>query len=243
MTKYKILMVESDDFLRELLGKKFQKAGLDFFGMKDFTENFIEQVAGMKPDLISLNILYPSNKSGLEMLAILKNDPRTYNFPIFILTNFTDKEYIEKAKSLGIIQWIITAEHTPNEIAETYSKFLGSEENSSSADNEPNADYIGLLKILSNITAAQNSHYADIMGKLEKIESKIFNTGEVDHRTADDLYDEAEKIVREAGKASTSFIQRKLKIGYARAAQLLDMLEDKKVIETGTGAKPRKVLS
>ncbi|MFZ2831772.1 MAG: DNA translocase FtsK 4TM domain-containing protein [Minisyncoccia bacterium] len=58
----------------------------------------------------------------------------------------------------------------------------------------------------------------------------------------DDLYEDARMIVIEAGKASTSYLQRRLKIGYARAARLIDMLEDRSVIGPGDGAKPREVL-
>ncbi len=58
----------------------------------------------------------------------------------------------------------------------------------------------------------------------------------------DDLYEEARMIIIEAGKASTSYIQRKLKVGYARAARLMDMLEERGVIGPGDGAKPREVL-
>lgn len=58
----------------------------------------------------------------------------------------------------------------------------------------------------------------------------------------DELYEEAREIVTEAGKASTSFLQRKLRIGYARAARLIDILEAKGVIGPGSGAKPREVL-
>lgn len=58
----------------------------------------------------------------------------------------------------------------------------------------------------------------------------------------DDLYEEAKHIVIEAGKASTSYIQRKLRVGYARAARLMDILEMKGVIGPADGAKPREVL-
>ena len=58
----------------------------------------------------------------------------------------------------------------------------------------------------------------------------------------DDMYEEARQTVMEAGKASTSFLQRKLRVGYARAARLVDMLEERGVIGPGDGAKPREVL-
>jgi len=58
----------------------------------------------------------------------------------------------------------------------------------------------------------------------------------------DPLYEEAKRLVVEAQKASASFLQRRLSIGYARAARLLDMLEEEGVIGPPEGAKPRKVL-
>ncbi len=58
----------------------------------------------------------------------------------------------------------------------------------------------------------------------------------------DDMYDAARQAVVEAQKASTSYLQRKLRIGYARAARLIDILEERGVIGPGDGAKPREVL-
>ncbi|MDO8590062.1 MAG: DNA translocase FtsK 4TM domain-containing protein [bacterium] len=58
----------------------------------------------------------------------------------------------------------------------------------------------------------------------------------------DELYEEARETVIQAGKASTSFLQRKLRIGYARAARLVDMLEERGVVGQGFGAKAREVI-
>ncbi|MCR4281024.1 MAG: DNA translocase FtsK [Candidatus Kaiserbacteria bacterium] len=58
----------------------------------------------------------------------------------------------------------------------------------------------------------------------------------------DDLYQEAKQAVLEAGKASTSYLQRKLRVGYARAARLIDLLEERGVIGPGDGAKPREII-
>lgn len=63
--------------------------------------------------------------------------------------------------------------------------------------------------------------------------------GDVD----DDLYEDARAAVEEAGRASTSYLQRKLKIGYSRAARLMDVLEAKGIIGPADGSKPREVLS
>jgi S-DNA-T family DNA segregation ATPase FtsK/SpoIIIE len=57
----------------------------------------------------------------------------------------------------------------------------------------------------------------------------------------DELYGEAKKVVIQARKASASFLQRRLKVGYARAARLLDMLEERGVIGPSQGVKPREV--
>jgi len=57
----------------------------------------------------------------------------------------------------------------------------------------------------------------------------------------DPLFNEVKQIVLETQKASASFLQRKLRIGYSRAARLIDMLEDKGIVGPADGAKPREV--
>ncbi len=58
---------------------------------------------------------------------------------------------------------------------------------------------------------------------------------------SDELYNDAVRVVREAKKASASLLQRRLKVGYARAARLLDIMEEKGIVGPGEGAKPREV--
>jgi S-DNA-T family DNA segregation ATPase FtsK/SpoIIIE len=57
----------------------------------------------------------------------------------------------------------------------------------------------------------------------------------------DALYSQAKEIVTTSGNASTTFLQRKLKIGYARAASLMDLLEEKGVIESQEGSRQKRV--
>ena len=58
---------------------------------------------------------------------------------------------------------------------------------------------------------------------------------------SDELMDEAVATVKEADKASASLLQRRLKVGYARAARLLDLMENAGLIGPGDGAKPRDI--
>lgn len=59
----------------------------------------------------------------------------------------------------------------------------------------------------------------------------------------DSLFDEAKRVVIESGKASASLLQRRLKVGYARAARLLDELEEAGIVGPADGAKPREVFT
>jgi S-DNA-T family DNA segregation ATPase FtsK/SpoIIIE len=58
----------------------------------------------------------------------------------------------------------------------------------------------------------------------------------------DDLYDEASRIVVTSGQASISYLQRRLRIGFSRAARLVDMMEMDGLVSPGVGGKPREVL-
>jgi len=69
----------------------------------------------------------------------------------------------------------------------------------------------------------------------------IFEATLDDEEDEDEFYEEARELVIEAGKASASYLQRKLRVGYARAARLLDILEDRGVIGPADGSKAREV--
>jgi len=58
----------------------------------------------------------------------------------------------------------------------------------------------------------------------------------------DDLFEEAKELVIQADKASASYLQRRLRVGYARAARLIDLLEEAGIVGPADGAKPRDIL-
>ncbi|OGZ46010.1 MAG: hypothetical protein A3J54_02165 [Candidatus Ryanbacteria bacterium RIFCSPHIGHO2_02_FULL_45_13b] len=69
-----------------------------------------------------------------------------------------------------------------------------------------------------------------------------FNGSFDEDDTDNEIYEEARHLVIETGKASTSFLQRRLRLGYARAARLMDVLEERGVVGPADGAKPRDIL-
>ncbi len=82
-----------------------------------------------------------------------------------------------------------------------------------------------------------------VIYKLQKVSVLLKNASiiQADNRTEDELYDAAKRIVLEAGIASASLLQRRLRVGYARAASLLDMLEEEGIVGPAIGSKPREV--
>lgn len=75
----------------------------------------------------------------------------------------------------------------------------------------------------------------------ETVRNSIFEST-IDDEPEDELYEDARETIMRAGKASTSYLQRKLGVGYARAARLMDMLEERGVVGPQDGSKPREVL-
>jgi len=102
---------------------------------------------------------------------------------------------------------------------------------------------------VKNVVSYLVKHYENEVPNEINLESEgrdsgnLFGTALDGDDDDDELYEEARMAVIQAKKASASYLQRKLKVGYARAARLLDMLEERGVIGPGEGAKPREVFT
>jgi DNA segregation ATPase FtsK/SpoIIIE, S-DNA-T family len=68
------------------------------------------------------------------------------------------------------------------------------------------------------------------------------DSGELSEDDNDPLFNDAVRLVVEFGKASTSLLQRRLRIGYGRAAHLIDLMERDGIVGAADGPKPREVL-
>ena len=73
---------------------------------------------------------------------------------------------------------------------------------------------------------------------IEKITTPKANVSDFE----DDLFDEAVNLAMERGQISTSMIQRKLRIGYARAGRMIDEMEERGIVSPADGSRPRNVL-
>lgn len=102
-------------------------------------------------------------------------------------------------------------------------------------------------KVVKYVKSAAKAHYDDnIMQEIERQaamdKQKKGAEAETDDGDTDPVLEDAIKIVVEMGQASTSLLQRKLKLGYARAARVIDMMEQRGIVGPYEGSKPRKVL-
>lgn len=99
-----------------------------------------------------------------------------------------------------------------------------------------------VVKYLKNAFKDDVRDTIELSGTVGGAGEKTIFGADINDDDDDELYEEARTCVMEAGKASTSYIQRKLKVGYARAARLIDMLEERGIVGPADGAKPREVL-
>ena len=97
--------------------------------------------------------------------------------------------------------------------------------------------------IKSNGTATYSEDILETIENSHKSEKeKAMETSDGEEDNADEFLEEAIDKVVESGQASTAFIQRKFKVGYARAGRIIDQMEERGVISGYQGNKPREVL-
>jgi len=87
----------------------------------------------------------------------------------------------------------------------------------------------------------RSAHLEPALSSSEGAAGPVDFDGLNDAGSDDELYEEAKKVIIQSRKASASLLQRRLRVGYARAARLIDMLEEDGIVGPGEGAKPREV--
>ncbi len=110
--------------------------------------------------------------------------------------------------------------------------------------------YVSDEEIEAVVEYIKGDHSADyseeIMDEIERQaitdKKQKISMADDDSSGDDPLLDEAIDIVTERGEASTSYIQRKLRVGYARAARIIDILEERGIVGPQDSSKARRVL-
>ena len=110
----KVLIIEDDGFLRELISKKLSSSGFDITEAIN-GEDGLKKAEEEKPALILLDLLLPV-QDGFEVLAKLKGDPKTSSIPVIILSNLGQKEDVDKGMEMGATDYLIKAQFTPEEV-------------------------------------------------------------------------------------------------------------------------------
>jgi S-DNA-T family DNA segregation ATPase FtsK/SpoIIIE len=110
------------------------------------------------------------------------------------------------------------------------------------AANIPEEEIKGVVAFIKKRNPKLSDHI--IMSETLEDEKSIVGIDfDSDEENDDPLYEDAKRAVMDAGKASTSYLQRRLKVGYSRAARLIDILEERGVVGPADGSKPREILS
>lgn len=118
----KILLIEDDKFLRELIIQKLGKEGYDVVEAAE-GEVGVEKMTAEKPDLVLLDLILPGI-DGFEVLRRIKEKPEVAATPIIILSNLGQRDDVEKGIELGAVDYLIKAHFTPGEIVEKIKSVL-----------------------------------------------------------------------------------------------------------------------
>ena len=100
-----------------------------------------------------------------------------------------------------------------------------------------------VLKITDHLRMQSAPQYNDeITSQPVQLNGKGGVVMDFDGEGGDDMFRDAVRVVTDTRKASTSLLQRKLRIGYARAARIIEEMEEQGIIGPADGARPREVL-
>jgi len=119
----KILLIEDEDVIIDLLQRKLEKEGYEIEVAHDGQEG-LDKMKKIKPDLVLLDIIMPK-LGGLEVMEKKKKDPELRNIPVIIISNSGQPVELERAKKLGAKDWLIKTEFDPQEVVEKVKKEIG----------------------------------------------------------------------------------------------------------------------
>jgi CheY-like chemotaxis protein len=121
----KILLVEDEEIMIDLLQRKLSKEGYEVSVARDGEEG-LKKMREMdpKPDLILLDIVMPK-MGGFEVMEEMAKDEKLKNIPVIVISNSGQPVELDRAKKLGAKDWLIKTEFDPKEVLEKVKKQIG----------------------------------------------------------------------------------------------------------------------
>jgi CheY-like chemotaxis protein len=135
--KNSVLLVDDDKFLLDMYRKKFEQSGIKVDVAVGSESALAMLREGLNPEIIMLDIIMPA-MDGLELLETIRKENLSPDSIVIMLTNESEREKIEKAKSLGIKGYIVKATSIPSEVVEEALKIANLNNFSSSSNHQIN---------------------------------------------------------------------------------------------------------
>lgn len=111
----KILIFESDSFLRNMYVQSFLLAGFKVANYETPGRDPVAIVLKEKPDIISMDIIMPETDDFTATQQI-KADPRTKDIPLFFLTNMGSRADQHRGRALGVVEYLIKSDYNPSDV-------------------------------------------------------------------------------------------------------------------------------
>lgn len=118
----KILIVEDEEIILELLQRKLRQEGYEISIARDGKEG-LEVMKEVKPDLILLDIIMPK-MGGFEVMEAMQEDPELKQIPIIVISNSGQPVELDRAQRLGAKDWLIKTQFDPQEVIDKVKKQL-----------------------------------------------------------------------------------------------------------------------
>ncbi|PIY89566.1 MAG: response regulator [Candidatus Nealsonbacteria bacterium CG_4_10_14_0_8_um_filter_37_14] len=119
----KILLIEDEQIMFDLLQKKLRGEGYEVSIAKDGEEG-LRAMREVKPDLILLDIVMPKI-GGFEVMEEMQKEPELKKIPIIVISNSGQPVELDRAQKFGARDWLIKTEFDPQEVIDKVVKQIG----------------------------------------------------------------------------------------------------------------------
>lgn len=118
----KILLIEDDPFLTKMYKTRFEGEKHEVSVASD-GETALTFLKENPPNVVILDVMLPKI-GGFSILEEMQKTAKLKEVPVVVLSNLTDKESIDKAKTLGVKEFLVKAQNTPTQVFEAVKKYL-----------------------------------------------------------------------------------------------------------------------